>query len=176
MIRIHNTVKWLKANILWWDLWIKIHIAISILFIKCQLNIAIVLVFLHSHIAFQIWNINISFILITTIFDIWIQPLFPFSLNLANTWWRHQMETFSTLLAICAGNLLVKVNSPHKGQGRRALMFFFICIWINGWVNNREAGDFRHYGAHYDITLIMLWEVLRRKSFSKSSPCPRQRG
>ena len=28
-------------------------------------------------------------------------------------WWRHQMETFSVLLAICVGNSLV--NSPHKG-------------------------------------------------------------
>ena len=33
------------------------------------------------------------------------------------------------------------VNSPRKGQWRRALMFSFICAWINGWVNNREAGD-----------------------------------
>ena len=33
------------------------------------------------------------------------------------------------------------VNSPHKGQSRGALMFSLICVWINGWVNNREAGD-----------------------------------
>ena len=33
------------------------------------------------------------------------------------------------------------VNSPHKGQWRGALMFSLICVWINGWVNNREAGD-----------------------------------
>ena len=36
------------------------------------------------------------------------------------------------------------VNFPHKGQWRGALMglfFFFICPRINGWVNNREAGD-----------------------------------
>ena len=35
------------------------------------------------------------------------------------------------------------VNSPHKGQWRVALMFSLICIWIKGWVNNREAGDLR---------------------------------
>ena len=29
-----------------------------------------------------------------------------------NTWWRHQMETFSALLAICAGNSPV----PHQQQ------------------------------------------------------------
>ena len=27
------------------------------------------------------------------------------------------------------------VNSPHKGQWRGTLMVFFICVWINGWVN-----------------------------------------
>ena len=41
-----------------------------------------------------------------------------------DTWWRHQMETFSALLALCAGNSPVPVNSPHKGQWRGALMFF----------------------------------------------------
>ena len=39
------------------------------------------------------------------------------------------------------------VNSPHKGQWRGALMFSLICVWINGWVNNREAGDLRRYRA-----------------------------
>ena len=48
------------------------------------------------------------------------------------------------------------VNSPHKGQWRRALMFSLICIWIDGWVNNREAGDLRRYHAHYDIIVMEL--------------------
>ena len=46
------------------------------------------------------------------------------------------------------------VNSPHKGQWRRALMFSLICVWINGRVNNREAGDLRRHGGHYDVTVI----------------------
>ena len=46
------------------------------------------------------------------------------------------------------------VNSPRKGQWRGALMFSLICVWINGWVNNREAGDLRRYRAHYDVTLM----------------------
>ena len=40
------------------------------------------------------------------------------------------------------------VNSPHKGQWRGALMFSLIYVWINGWVNNCEAGDLRRYRAH----------------------------
>ena len=47
------------------------------------------------------------------------------------------------------------VNSPLKGQWRGALMFFLIFVWINGWVNNREAGDLRRYRAHYDVTLML---------------------
>ena len=71
------------------------------------------------------------------------------------TWWRHQMETFSALLAICAGNSPVPGNSPHKGQWRGALMFSLICAWISGWVNNREAGDLRRNHAHYDIIVMI---------------------
>ena len=69
-------------------------------------------------------------------------------------WWRHQLETVSALLAICAGNS--PVNSPQKGQSRGALMFSLICSWMNGWVNNREAGDLRRHRAHYDV-IVMSW-------------------
>ena len=48
------------------------------------------------------------------------------------------------------------VNSAHKGQWRGALMFPLICVWINGWVNNREAGDLRRKQAHYDV-IVMYW-------------------
>ena len=48
------------------------------------------------------------------------------------------------------------LNSPHKGQWRGALIFSLICVWINGWVNNREAGDLRRYRAHFDVTVMVL--------------------
>ena len=47
------------------------------------------------------------------------------------------------------------VNSPHKGQWRVALMFYLICVWINGWVYNRKAGDLRRYRSHYDVTVML---------------------
>ena len=46
------------------------------------------------------------------------------------------------------------VNSPHKGQWRGAFMFPLICVWINGWVNNREAGDLIRYRAHYYVIVM----------------------
>ena len=39
----------------------------------------------------------------------------------------------------------------------QAFMFSLICVWINGWVNNREAGDLRRHRAHYDVTV--MWEA-----------------
>ena len=42
------------------------------------------------------------------------------------SWWRHQMETFSALLALCVGNSPATVNSPYNGQWRGALMFSLI--------------------------------------------------
>ena len=48
------------------------------------------------------------------------------------------------------------VNSPDKGQWRGALVLSLICVWINDWVNNREAGDLRRYRAHYDVIVMMI--------------------
>ena len=46
------------------------------------------------------------------------------------------------------------VNSLHKGQWRGALGFSIICVWINGWVNSREAGDLMRHRAHYDVNIM----------------------
>ena len=51
--------------------------------------------------------------------------------------WKH----FPRYWPFVRGIYRSPVNSAHKGQWRGALMFSLICIWINGWVNNREAGD-----------------------------------
>ena len=47
------------------------------------------------------------------------------------------------------------VNSLQKGQWRGDLMFSLICVWINAWVNNIEAGDLRHHCAHYDVIVMI---------------------
>ena len=63
------------------------------------------------------------------------------------------------------------VNSPHKGQWRGALMFSLIGDWINGWVNNREAGDLRRHCAHYGV-IVMRKKCLHTITF----PCSDQIG
>ena len=71
-------------------------------------------------------------------------------------WWRHQMETFSALLSICAGNSPVADEFPVQRPVTRSFDVSVICTWINGWVNTREAGDLRCYLAHYDITVMVI--------------------
>ena len=91
-----------------------------------------------------------------------IEPFFKYVYNvkwvvwaeLCVSWWRHQMETFSALLALCAWNSQITGEFPHKGQWCGALMFSLICACINGWVNNREAGDLRRHCQHYDVTMM----------------------
>ena len=52
---------------------------------------------------------------------------------------------------------------PHKDQWRGALLLSLICVLINGWANNRDAGDLRRHRAHYDVTVMydftsVLWQ------------------
>ena len=71
------------------------------------------------------------------------------------------METFSALLAICAGNSPVPGEFPAQiGQCRGALMFSLISTRINGWVNNGDAADLRRRRARYDVT-VMWFQRLR---------------
>ena len=69
--------------------------------------------------------------------------------------WKH----FTRYWPFVRGIRRSPVNSTHKGQWRGALMFPLICNWINGWVNNREAGDLRCHSAHYDVTVIIFFEA-----------------
>ena len=89
--------------------------------------------------------------------------------------WKH----FPRYLPFVRGIPRSPVNSSHKGQWHGALMFSFICAWINGCVNNRQAGDLRRHRAHYDVTVMLaaysifqlcavsqlcFWQAIFRKS------------
>ena len=70
------------------------------------------------------------------------------------TRWRHQMEIFSALLALCEGNSPVTGNFPS--QRPVTLMFSLISAWTNGWAYHWDAGDLRLHRAHSDV-FIMKW-------------------
>ena len=41
-------------------------------------------------------------------------------------------------------------------------MFSLIYVWLNGSVNNREAGDLRRYRAHYDVSVMTKLQAHER--------------
>ena len=74
----------------------------------------------------------------------WYLPRSPWlhTVHKSMSWWRYQMETFPRYWPFVCGIHRWPVNSPHKGEWRGALVFTLIFAWINGWVNNGEAGIF----------------------------------
>ena len=64
--------------------------------------------------------------------------------------WRH----FPSYWPFARGIHRSPVNSPHKGQGRGALMFTLIYAWTNSWVNNRDTDDLKRHPGHYDVTVM----------------------
>ena len=57
---------------------------------------------------------------------LWSHILHLWEMNHASfTWWRHQMETFSALLAICAGNSPVSGEFPAQRPVTRSFDVFF---------------------------------------------------
>ena len=75
-------------------------------------------------------------------------------------WWRHQVEIFSTLPALCDGIHRSPADSPHKDQWPRILMFSLICTWTNGWANNQVVGDLKRHRAHYGVTVMWIQMVI----------------
>ena len=76
----------------------------------------------------------------------------------------HMQEQLAKIMMMSSNGNIFCITGPlcgeftgpgDKGQCRGALMFSLICIWINGWVNNCEAGDLRHHHGHYDV--IIMW-------------------
>ena len=60
-------------------------------------------------------------------------------------------------MSLCAGNSPVPVNSLQRPVARSFDVFFALRLnWINGWVNNREAGDLRRHRGHYSANVMWL--------------------
>ena len=50
------------------------------------------------------------------------------------------------------------------GPLNQSLMFPWICAWINGWANNRDAVDLRRYCTHHDVEVMVLFYYLSKAS------------
>ena len=83
------------------------------------------------------------------LFHAWLFPcrLFP--------WWRHQIETFSALLALCAGNLMVTGEFPAQRPVTWSFDVFFdrrlnkrfSKQWWGWWLETPSCSLWRHFYA-----------------------------
>ena len=69
----------------------------------------------------------------------------------AVAWWRHQMETFSALLALCAGNSPVTGEFPSQRPVMRGIDIFFylrlnkrLSKWRRWWFETPLRSLWRH--------------------------------
>ena len=81
----------------------------------------------------------------------WVTRSFDVFFDLRLIKWKH----FPRCWVFVRGIHRSPLNSPHKGQWRRALMFSLICDWPTG-VNSLDAGDLRCHRAHYDLTVMSV--------------------
>ena len=82
-----------------------------------------------------------------------------------NAWWRHQMETFSALLAICAGNSPVPGEFPAQRPVTRSFDVFFD-LRLNKRLNKQSSGWWfeticrplwRHCNGNINIKFVIYW-------------------
>ena len=84
-------------------------------------------------------SLSLSGCLNTVVF--WTRIYFTVCYLISQSCTRHQMETFSALLA----------------SGAELWCCCFLSApWINGWVNKGEAGDLRRHRAHYDVIVMNI--------------------
>ena len=70
------------------------------------------------------------------------------------------METFSALLALCAGNPPVTGEFPEQRPVTRSFDVSLICAWTNDWVKSQDAGDFTRHRAHYDVIVMIICSAI----------------
>ena len=89
----------------------------------------------------------------------WLLWTIKFSSNLGLSWVSDFMMTSSNgdifrvtghLCGEFTGRRWITLTKASDAE----LWCSFICAWINGWVNNREAGDLRRYLAHCDVIVM----------------------
>ena len=71
--------------------------------------------------------------------------------------WHHLTSSNENSFRV-TGPLWGEFTDPGEFPEQRPVtrsfdVFFGLCL-NNGWVNNREAGDLRRHGAHYDVIVL----------------------
>ena len=81
-----------------------------------------------------------------------------------SSWWRHQMETFSALLAICAGNSPVPGEFPTQRPVTRSFdVFCDLCLnkqlrkQSRGWCFETLSCSLWRHCNDADVSLLLAW-------------------
>ena len=77
--------------------------------------------------------------MLLTVDDIIKAITFYWNGNLVISWWRHQMETFSALMALCAGNSPVTGEFPAQRPVTQSIEVFFD-LRLNKWLSKQSWG------------------------------------
>ena len=105
-------------------------------------------------------HINSEIILLKLHQDPFVSRLVSnYNTSMMTSWNRNVFR----VTGLFAGNSPVTGEFPSKRPVTRALMFSLNWAWINGWVNNREAGYLRRHRAHCDVTVMMTWNIATRR-------------
>ena len=71
------------------------------------------------------------------------------------------METFSALLAFCAGNSPVTCEFSSRRPVTRNFGVFFDLRLNHSWANDGYAGDLRRHRAYYDVIVMTALILLK---------------
>ena len=90
--------------------------------------------------------------------------IYAYDAVISPSWWRHQMETFSALLAICAGNSPVPGEFPAQRPVTRSFAVFFDLRankrlskqWRGWWFETPSRPLWRHCND-WSLTAVDIW-------------------
>ena len=101
---------------------------------------------------------------------------FVLSLKIWSSWpgWHDMMTSSNGNIFCVTGHLCGEFTGPRwiphtKASDAELWCFTLICARMNGWVNNREAGDLRRYRTHYDV-IVMTPQILKMIGNSINHP------
>ena len=90
------------------------------------------------------------------------------------------MIQYNTMMTSSNGNIFL-VTGPlcweftghqwiprTKASDAELWCFSLICVWINGCVNNCEAGYLGHHRANYDVTVMTMLHTMQQRMGIKS--------
>ena len=113
--------------------------------------------------------LHLSYLVVTKQLDVTRRALF--------IWWRHQMETFSALLAICAGNSPVPGEFPAQRPVTRSFDVFFDLrldkrlskqSW-GWWFETLLHPLWRHRDGIIRIRLLLYYGKIKTRIISETS-------